>query len=110
MMRGGPALQVPGRHLTMEIRIPRFIVLACRWTFDRLAVALMPPPRPIGLVILGYNLTWTDVGLAAWTMVLAAGSWWWYGRPLMAAAVILTIIAGCALTPLPSEKPEEKKE
>ena len=66
----------------MQIRIPAFLAKAWDASMDGIARALLPPPKPTGLRILGYDVDWTDIGELAWALVIAAAlafyyhTWW----------------------------------
>lgn len=73
----------------MKIKIPRWFDQAMTWC----AFHFLPPPRPIGIKIKGYAVTWTDVTVVVYCVAGATalylwnGDWRWY--PQMVFSMLL---------------------
>jgi hypothetical protein len=74
----------------MKIPIPRFYDRAMDW----IAVHFLPPDKPTGLRIYGYNVTWLDVSLVVYPTLGATGlylwdgNWWWFPLTALSMAFV----------------------
>ena len=60
----------------MKIPIPACYDKIMDWC----AVHFLPPPRPTGLRLRGYDITYTDMALVAYPAVSALALWAWTGN------------------------------
>jgi len=93
----------------MQIRLPRALVVVVGRSMDVVVAALLPPPRRVGLTLLGVEVTWSDVGLLAWLIVISAAIVWYTANPWWAAVLLGVNLAGWVfMPPLPDK--EKKSE
>jgi len=69
----------------MKLRVPRQYDAVMDWV----ARHVLPPNRPIGLRVRGYDVTWLDLALVAYPTAAAIGLWAWTGSWLWLPAVAL---------------------
>jgi len=71
----------------VKIPIPRSYDRIMDWC----ALHFLPPPKPTGMRILGYSVTWLDLALFFYPAIAAGALWAWTGNWLWVPAVAFSM-------------------